>query len=66
MRIELELKDPEYCNGCPLLHESEFSRRMLCRLGYNVCRQTEAVNPKVIEFVKDIPRPEECRMRNGR
>jgi len=67
MRIELELDDPEFCNGCPLLRAAPHNpSRLLCNLGYSVCRLSPEASLDIVEYVKDIPRPRHCRMRNGR
>ncbi len=64
MKIELELDDPEFCNGCPLNEHHDFDR-INCRLGYSIVRKSPNL-PGIVEYVKDIPRPKECLMRNGR
>jgi hypothetical protein len=68
MRIEIELDDSEFCNSCPFHQGGGTANPPLhCVLGYEIYRKDWIVlGYKEEDPNRDIPRPKECRMRNGR
>ena len=68
MKIQIDLPDKDYCNGCPLLSREKYDiveAIFSCRIGYLRGKRfyigTEMTSPNNPE----ITRPEQCKTENG-